>query len=64
MKTIQDIEKMHELLVECRDIFRKLGGDSAVDASRMERACNRIDSLIGLTQENGSVDLDKDYWSN
>ena len=64
MKQIKDIEKMYYELVECRSIFRDLGRDTVVDTSRMQRACNRIDELLGESKEIGSIKLDKDYWSS
>ena len=62
-KIIKDVEKMHGLLVECRSIFRDFSKDTIIDASRMERASNQIDSLIGTESKVGSVEINKGYWS-
>tara|TARA_R100000808_G_C2147789_1_gene155829 strand:- start:1081 stop:1275 length:195 start_codon:yes stop_codon:yes gene_type:complete len=64
MRQIKDIEKMYYELVECRRIFRDFGKDTIIDASRMERSCNRIDKLIGESEEIGHINLDKDHWSS
>ncbi len=62
-KQIKDIEKMHGLLVECRRIFRDFGKDTIVDVSRMQKASNRIDDLIGFEGILGSVEVTKDYFT-
>ena len=62
-KKIQDIEKMYELLVECRRIFKNLNGDSVVIVSDMQKVCVRIDSLLGLENSLGSAEIDKDYFT-
>ena len=46
MKRIKDIEKCYELLVEAREIFSDLNGDSVVEVSKMERWCKKLDTYI------------------
>jgi hypothetical protein len=46
MKHIKDIEEAYKLLKECRNIFKRLNGDSVVMLKEMERVNNRIDRLI------------------
>ena len=46
MKQIKDIEKCYDLLVEARQIFSDLSGDSMVGLSKMERWCVKTDKLI------------------
>ena len=46
MKQIKDIEKCYDLLVEARQIFADLSGDSVVGLNKMARLCTRTDELI------------------
>ena len=46
MKKIKDIEKCYEFLVEAREIFADLNGDSMVEVSKIERWCRKVDSYI------------------
>ena len=46
MKKIKDIEKCYEFLVEAREIFADLNGDSMVGLNKMARWCTRTDELI------------------
>ncbi len=46
MKQIKDIEKCYDLLVEARQIFADLSGDSMVGLNKMQRWCTRTDELI------------------
>ena len=46
MKKIKDIEKFYELLVEAREIFSDLNGDSVVEVGKIERWCRKVDSYI------------------
>jgi len=49
MKKIKDIEKCCEFLVEAREIFADLSGDSIVEASKIERWCRKVDSYIEIS---------------
>jgi len=46
MKKIKDIEKCCEFLVEAREIFADLNGDSMVGLNKMQRWCKKTDKLI------------------
>ena len=45
-KNIKDIEKVYDVLVKVRQVFRDLNGDSLVALKKMERLCGEIDELI------------------
>ena len=64
-KTIKNVEQMYDLLVECREVFKDLGGDTITEVSKMERLCNRIDNLLELKKNdaNAYIEVDKEYWS-
>ena len=46
MKQMKDIEKCYDLLLEARQIFSDLNGDSVVGLSKMQRWCKKTDKLI------------------
>ena len=43
---IKDVEVMHKLLVEARQIFSDLNGDSIVALRKMERWCTKCDDIL------------------
>ena len=45
---MKDIEKCYDLLVEARQIFADLGGDSVVGLSKMSRWCAKTDRLLNI----------------
>ena len=46
MKHVKNIEKMYDLLKECRRIFVDLGEDTIVDVGDIQKVCIQIDNLI------------------
>ena len=43
---IKNIEKVYDILVACRKIFRDLNGDSVTSLNRMARLCTEIDNVL------------------
>ena len=43
---IKNIEKVYDILVACRKIFRDLNGDSITSLNRMARLCTEIDNVL------------------
>ena len=61
-KHIKNIERVYDILVEVRKVFRDLNGDSIVALSQMSRLCKKIDDIIDNkegTYENGRTTENK-----
>jgi len=43
---IKNLEKVYDILVACRKIFRDLNGDSITSLNRMARLCTEIDNVL------------------
>tara|TARA_R110000824_G_scaffold115216_4_gene266255 strand:- start:813 stop:962 length:150 start_codon:yes stop_codon:yes gene_type:complete len=48
MVRIRDIEQCYKLLLEARNIFSDLNGDSMVEVSKMQKWCKKVDNLVEI----------------
>tara|TARA_R110000824_G_scaffold232395_1_gene420447 strand:- start:15195 stop:15356 length:162 start_codon:yes stop_codon:yes gene_type:complete len=46
-KELKHIDKVYDILVDCRKAFSALQGDSIVSLKKLNRLCAQIDRVIG-----------------